>query len=89
MSKKDDLDSIYDFANRISKEIEQLKIRILTYKKREIHVEAEYRKRFPKLQPDLELLSLVGIDPYVSLEEEKKELMNAVEETYATSKDFS
>jgi hypothetical protein len=88
MLKKDNLDSIYDFANHISKEVEQLKIKILAHKKREVSVEEDYREKFPDSQPDLELLSLVGIDPYVSLEDEKKELMNAIQDTYAASEDL-
>jgi len=44
--------------------------------------EAEYRRRFPDSEPDIKLLRLVGMQPSLSLEEEKRELRGILEEKY-------
>ncbi|MFQ6062767.1 MAG: hypothetical protein ACE5J9_06280 [Methanosarcinales archaeon] len=53
--------------------------------KPEKNIKEIYLERFPNSNPDSELLSLIGIDEYIRIEDEKKELIDVIEKIYNKS----
>ncbi|MGH9426938.1 MAG: hypothetical protein ACRD2L_11635 [Terriglobia bacterium] len=72
--------------DRIFKEIQELKRRLSLVERKAAAVQKPkpasvrnvFQKKYPHVRVDPQLLRLVGIDPPLSLAEEKRELRNAI-----------
>ena len=60
-------------VERVQRDVEQLRLDTLT---------AEFREAVPDIEPDYELLKLVGINPAGSVEEDRMRLRQALEERF-------
>ena len=58
-------------AERVQRDVEELRLNALA---------AEFREEVPDIEPDYELLELVGVNPLGSVEEDRMRVLQALEE---------
>ena len=78
-----EINTLKKHLEAVERQAAQLKI------SEELSPEEEFRREFPHMKIARKLFNLVGIDPYLSLEDEKEELSRILTNAYESGKDIS